>query len=357
MLTAVGALGKGAPYKTVLTHGWVVDGEGKAMHKSLGNSIAPDEMIKKYGADIVRLWVASSDYRVDVRVSDKIFGQLAETYRKIRNTSRILMANLGDFNPDTDMVPVDELYDIDKWIISCANDLANTVIKAYNDYEFHIVYHGINNFCTTNLSKLYIDITKDRVYVEKKDGKARRSAQTAMYMVLSALTRLIAPMIVFTSEEIWKAMPHLSNDNVDSIFLNDMPKYDEKLTFPEIRAKWDQLFEHRDAVMKALEIARAEKLIGKSLDAKVKIYTNNDEIYELLSGFESELATVYIVSQAELVKGDAPEGAYSEEGAEISVLVSGADGHKCDRCWAYSENGVETDGGFLCERCRAIIEG
>ena len=357
MLTAVGALGKGAPYKTVLTHGWVVDGEGKAMHKSLGNSIAPDEMIKKYGADIVRLWVASSDYRVDVRVSDKIFGQLAETYRKIRNTARILMANLGDFNPDTDMIPVDELYDIDKWIVSCTNDLTNTVKNAYNDYEFHLVYHGINNFCTTNLSKLYIDITKDRVYVEKKDGKARRSAQTAMYMVLSALTRLIAPMIVFTSEEIWKAMPHLSTDKVESIFLNDMPEYDEKLAFPEIRAKWDKLFEHRDAVMKALEIARAEKLIGKSLDAKLTLYTNNDEVYDLLNSFANELSTVYIVSKAELVKGDAPAEAYCEEDSEISVLVAQADGHKCDRCWAYSENGIETDGGFLCERCRAIIEG
>ena len=356
MLTAVGALGKGAPYKTVLTHGWVVDGEGKAMHKSLGNSIAPDEMIKKYGADIVRLWVASSDYRVDVRVSDKIFAQLSETYRKIRNTARILMANLGDFNPDTDMVPVDELYDIDKWIISSVNDLTSTVRKAYNDYEFHIVYHGINNFCTINLSKLYIDITKDRVYVEKKDGKARRSAQTAMYMVLSALTRLIAPMIVFTSEEIWKAMPHAASDKYESIFLNDMPEYDEKLAFPEIRAKWDKLLEHRDVVMKALEIARAEKLIGKSLDAKVTIYTTNDEIYDLLLGLKDELATIYIVSKAELVKGEASEGAYCEDGEEISVLVAQADGHKCDRCWAYSEKGVETEGGFLCERCRSIIE-
>ena len=356
MLTAVGAKGQGAPYKSVLTHGWVVDGEGKAMHKSLGNSIAPEEMIKKYGADIVRLWVASSDYRVDVRVSDKIFGQLSETYRKIRNTSRILMANLGDFNPDTDMVPVDELYDIDKWIVSCTNELANTVRQAYNDYEFHIVYHGINNFCTINLSKLYIDITKDRVYVEKKDGKARRSAQTAMYMVLSSLARLVAPLIAFTSEEIWKAMPHLSTDNVDSIFLNDMPEFDNALTFPEIRATWDKLFEHRDAVMKALEIARAEKLIGKSLDAKLTLYTENDEVYELLNGFKDELATVYIVSKAELVHGAAPEGAYREEDSDISVLVAVADGRKCDRCWAYSENGVERDGGFLCERCRAIIE-
>ncbi len=358
MLTAIGAKGEGAPYKSVLTHGWVVDGEGKAMHKSLGNSVAPEEMIKKYGADIVRLWVASSDYRVDVRVSDKIFGQLSETYRKIRNTARILMANLGDFNPDTDMVPYDELYEIDKWAISSVNDLAKTVRQAYNDYEFHIVYHGVNNFCTIDLSKLYVDITKDRVYVEKKDGKARRSAQTAMYVVLSSLTRLIAPMIAFTSEEIWKAMPHLSADNYESIFLNDMPEYDDKLAFPEIRAKWDKLFEHRDAVMKALELARAEKLIGKSLDAKVTVYTTDDEVYELLSSFADELATIFIVSGAKVVKGEAPEAAHTEDGDIVSVLVEPADGKKCDRCWGYSENGVETeDGGFLCERCRAIIEG
>ena len=356
MLTAVGAKGEGAPYKTVLTHGWVVDGEGKAMHKSLGNSIAPEEMIKKYGADIVRLWVASSDYRVDVRVSDKIFGQLSETYRKIRNTARILMANLGDFDPDSDALDVSELFDIDKWIISKVNDLAAVVRKAYNDYEFHIVYHGINNFCTVDLSKLYIDITKDRVYVEKKDGKARRSAQTAMYIVLSALTRLVSPLIAFTAEEIWQAMPHKASDIKESVFLNDMPDYCEDLAFASVRTEWDKLFEYRDDVMKALEIARAEKLIGKSLDAKVTIYVEDDEIYAMLDAFRAELATVYIVSQAEIVKGKAPENAFLAEGAQLAVLVEQADGKKCDRCWAYSTQGVETDGGFICERCRKIIE-
>jgi len=356
MLTAVGAKGQGAPYKAVLTHGWVVDGEGKAMHKSLGNSIAPEEMIKKYGADIVRLWVASSDYRVDVRVSDKIFGQLSETYRKIRNTARILMANLGDFDPNTDLLDVNELYEIDKWIISRINDLSATVRKAYNDYEFHIVYHGINNFCTVDLSKLYVDITKDRVYVEKKDGKARRSAQTAMYIVLSALTRLVAPLIAFTAEEIWQAMPHMASDVKESIFLNDMPDYNDAYVFAETRAKWDKLFEYRDDVMKALELARAEKLIGKPLDAKITIYTEDDEVFSLLESFKDELATVYIVSKASLVKGTAPENCFREEDAKLAVLVEQADGRKCDRCWAYSEEGIETDGGFLCERCRKIIE-
>ncbi|MCI6502099.1 MAG: isoleucine--tRNA ligase [Clostridia bacterium] len=360
MLTAVGAKGQGAPYKAVLTHGWVVDGEGKAMHKSLGNSIAPEEMIKKYGADIVRLWVASSDYRVDVRVSDTIFGQLSETYRKIRNTARILMANLGDFNPDTDMLDVNACCDIDKWVISKVNDLAATVRRAYNDYEFHVVYHGINNFCTVDLSKLYIDITKDRLYVEKKNGSARRSAQTAMYIVLSALTRLVAPLIAFTSEEIWQTMPHKASDVKESVFLNEMPDFDEALTFADLRTKWDRLFEHRDDVMKALEVARAEKRIGKSLDAKVTVYTQNPELFALLSQFPltgaDGLSTVYIVSKATVVDAAAPENAFCTENSDIAVLVEPADGHKCDRCWSYSEQGVQTEGGFLCERCRAIVE-
>ena len=358
LLTAVGAKGEGAPYKTVLTHGWVVDGEGKAMHKSLGNSIAPEEMISKYGADLVRLWVASSDYRVDVRVSDNIFKQLSEAYRKIRNTARIIMANLNDFNPDTDMVKVEDMYEIDKWILSKFNDLVKVSRKAYDDFEFHIVYHEINNFCTINLSKLYIDITKDRVYTGKQDGFARRSAQSAMYLVLNGLTKLVSPLIAFTGEEIWQAMPHASTDKKESVFLNDMPAYTEAYNFADITDMWDKQFELRDDVMKALEIARADKLIGKSLDAKVTIYVENTETYELLKKFEDELATVYIVSGVKLVNGKAEGNAFAETESGIAVLVEQADGHKCDRCWAYSTEGEETeDGGFICAKCKAVIEG
>ena len=357
LLTAVGAKGEGAPYKTVLTHGWVVDGEGKAMHKSLGNSIAPEEMISKYGADLVRLWVASSDYRVDVRVSDNIFKQLSEAYRKIRNTARIIMANLGDFDPDTDMVDIKDMYEIDKWIIAGCNELTKTARRAYDDFEFHIVYHEICNFCTINLSKLYIDITKDRVYVGKKDGFARRSAQSAMYLVLSALTRLVSPLIAFTGEEIWQAMPHGKQDVRESVFLNDMPSYDESLCFEEIVARWNKQFDLRDDVMKALEIARADKMIGKSLDAKLTIYTENEEIYKLLRGFGEELATVYIVSGAEVVLGKTPEGVFSETVSGIGVKVEAADGEKCARCWSYSTDGThDEEGGFLCAKCKAIIE-
>ncbi len=355
LLTAVGAGGKGAPYKQVLTHGWVVDGEGKAMHKSLGNSIAPEEVIVKYGADLVRMWVASSDYRVDVRVSDAIFKQLSEAYRKIRNTSRIIMANLEGFDPDTDMVDADKLYDIDKWAVSRINKLTKTVRDAYASYDFHIVYHEVNNFCTTDMSKLYIDITKDRLYCEEKTGEARRSAQTALYTVLNSLTRLIAPIIAFTSDEIWQAMPHAATDNREHVLLNDMPEYNESLGFEEAEEHYDRLFDIRDDVMKALELARAEKLIGKSLEAKVEIYAENKDVYELLCSFGDELATIFIVSDAKVINAPAPAGVFAETESGIGVAVSIAEGEMCDRCWMHSTEGKHTEDGFVCKRCAAVL--
>ncbi len=359
LLTAVGSTGIAkAPFKAVLTHGWVVDGEGKAMHKSLGNSISPDDTVKKYGAELVRLWAASSDYHADVRCSENIFKQLSESYRKIRNTARIMMANLGDFNPDTDMVAFDDMLEIDQWIVAETNKLVKLCMEAYDEYEFHIVYHAINKFCTIELSKLYIDITKDRLYVERADSQKRRSGQSALYHVLSIITRLLAPVISFTAEEIWKAMPHGEDDKLESVFLNDMPRYSKAFAdeTAALMAKWDKLFEYRDDVMKALELARAEKMIGKSLDAKVTVYTNDDEAYNTLAAFESELATTYITSQACVVKGDAPEGAFTETQTGIAVKVEAAEGHKCARCWSYSDKGeFDADGDFLCERCKNIL--
>ncbi len=355
LLTAVGAKGEGAPYHTVLTHGWVVDGEGRAMHKSLGNGVDPDDVVKKYGGDIARLWAASTDYHADVRCSDNIFRQQSETYRKIRNTARILLANLGDFNPDTDMVAYENLPAIDKWILARFNKLVKECRDAFDGYEFHIAYHALNNFCTVDLSKLYVDITKDRVYTERADSAARRSAQTAMYTIISGMTRLMAPIISFTAEEIWQSMPHGAADKTESVFLNDMPVYDASLASEGTNA-WDDLFALRDDVMKALELARAEKLIGKSLDAKVTVYTDDADAYALLSDFASDLATVYITSQAEVVNGAAPEGAVAGEDSRIAVVVAPADGCKCDRCWAYSVNGISEGDNFLCDRCKNILE-
>ena len=269
-----------------------------------------------------------------------------------------MMANLGDFDPDADMVAYEDMLDIDRWIVAEMNELVKTCREAYDNYEFHIVYHAINKFCTIELSKLYIDITKDRLYVEKANSAARRSGQTALYMVLSDLVRLLAPVISFTAEEIWKAMPHKASDKMESVFLNDMSTYDEKLASDtaEMRAKWEKVFEYRDDVMKALELARANKMIGKSLDEKVTVYTENDEIYADLAAFKDDLAAIYITSAATVVKGAAPEGAFTETQSGISVVVANADGCKCGRCWSYSTEGVDDgEGGFLCERCRKIL--
>ncbi|MBO5040619.1 MAG: isoleucine--tRNA ligase [Clostridia bacterium] len=343
LLTSVGALDKGAPFKQVLTHGWVVDGQGRAMHKSLGNGVDPADLIKDFGADIVRLWAASSDYHADVRCSKEIFSQLSESYRKIRNTVRILMANVSDFDPDNDMVAVSELYDIDKWALSRLNKLVKNVLDSYNTYAFHVAYHEINNFCSVELSKLYVDITKDRVYTDAKDGKGRRAAQSTMYIILSALTRLLAPIITYTADEAWQMMPHASTDDVRNVLLNDMPVYSEEYCFDEIEERYNALFELRDDVMKYLEEARAAKTIGKSLDAKVEITVSDKEKYALLSSFGDELETVFIVSGVTVNEG------------EDEIKVSPADGCKCVRCWKFSENGKDTEGGFLCVRCSDIL--
>ncbi len=346
LLTAVGAKGQGAPYRGVLTHGWVVDGEGKAMHKSLGNSVLAEDVVKKYGADILRAWVASSDYQVDVRVSDKILGQLGEIYRKIRNTARILLANLGDFDPDKDMLPVSELEDIDKWIIAGANELAARSVKNYDEYDFHGVFHDLANFCTVDLSKLYIDITKDRSYVEAPTSKTRRAVQTAMYTVLSMITRILAPLLTFTADEIWRAMPHVASEDARSVLLNDIPTYDESLTFPEIKAHWDHLFELRDDVMKELETARANKLIGKSLEAQLHIAASGEQ-YAVLDSFRDQLAAIFIVSAVSLESGE----------GEMKVTVEPASGEKCDRCWMFTEDGETTEDGHLCARCMETVKG
>ena len=346
LLTAVGAKGQGAPYRGVLTHGWVVDGEGKAMHKSLGNSVLAEDVVKKYGADILRAWVASSDYQVDVRVSDKILGQLGEIYRKIRNTARILLANLGDFDPDKDMLPVSELEDIDKWIIAGANELAARSIKNYDEYDFHGVFHDLANFCTVDLSKLYIDITKDRSYVEAPTSKTRRAVQTAMYTVLSMITRILAPLLTFTADEIWRAMPHVASEDARSVLLNDIPTYDESLTFPEIKAHWDHLFELRDDVMKELETARANKLIGKSLEAQLHIAASGEQ-YAVLDSFRDQLAAIFIVSAVSLESGE----------GEMKVTVEPASGEKCDRCWMFTEDGETTEDGHLCARGMETVKG
>lgn len=342
MLTSIAAKGI-APFKTVITHGWTVDGEGRAMHKSLGNAISPLEIIDQYGGDILRLWVSSVDFTSDVRISQDILKQLSEVYRKIRNTMRILLANLGDFDPDRDSLPVESLYEIDRWVLHKLNELVARAIDAYENYEFHYIYHDINNFCTIELSKLYIDITKDRVYVERADSAARRSAQTAMFIILDTIVRLITPILSFTADEIWALMPHRAGDDRRSSMLADMPGVRSELEYGDA-ATWDALFDHRDDVLLKLEEARAAKLIGKSLDAKVSIVTSDEATFKLLSDNFDKLATIYIVSQVELSTGNSDE-----------ISVSPADGVKCDRCWNYTTDGMDVEGSHLCSRCKKII--
>ena len=360
LLTAVGALGNGAPYKAVLTHGWVVDGEGKAMHKSLGNSVAPEEIIKVYGADILRLWVASSDYTVDVRASDNIFKQLSESYRKIRNTVRILLANLGspesDFDPARHSVAVSEMCPLDRWALARLNKLVAECIEAYETFEFHDIYRAVNNFCANDMSKLYVDIAKDRLYCEKLDDASRRSAQTAMYMIVHALTRLLAPVLSYTAEETWGYMAHVEGDNSESVFLNDIPVYSKELEY-EDEERYNAIFAARDDVMKALELARAAKVIGKSLEANVEIYgAENSEVIGLLKSFGEQLNELFIVSGTKVICGEAPEDSFKETESGIAVRVVPATGVKCDRCWAYTETPyTDSEGGNLCPRCKSVV--
>lgn len=358
LLTSVATRGI-APYKTVLTHGMVIDMEGRKMSKSLGNGISPLDVVKQYGADILRLWVSSVDYTADAKISNEILKQLSDIYRKIRNTARIMLANLGDendFNPDIDSVGIEDMKEIDIWAISRLNSLIREVMEAYENYEFHLIYHAINNFCTIDMSKLYIDISKDRVYVQKKDSKDRRAVQTVMYTILNGLTRILAPLLAFTSEEIWQSMPHNSSDDKRSVMLNDMPTVMPEFDSEDLMNRWNKLFELRDDVMKALEQARVNKVIGKSLDAKVKIYAEDAETFSHLSDLESELSEVFIVSQAEIYNSAAPETAFADTDSGIKIEVSRADGEKCDRCWKYSTHGHKTEEGFICDRCKKILE-
>ena len=364
MLTAVAAKGQGAPYRSVLTHGWVVDGEGKQMHKSLGNAVAAEDVVKKYGADLLRLWVASSDYRVDVRVSDAIFKQLSDAYRKIRNTARILLADLGDagtdFVPDRDLLPAEKLLPIDRWLLARLNRLIATARAAYESYEFHLIYHAVYNFCTTELSKLYIDITKDRMYAELKNSEARRAAQTAMFYALDTLTRLIAPLLAFTADEIWQAMPHRTADNAEHIVLNEMPAVCKEWECPELEPHYENLFRIRDDVMKALETARADKVIGKSLDADLVIYADGEN-YALLDSFRAELPTLFIVSAVYLNRKDGGEADALCGESGLTVKVQPAAGERCDRCWNYSaectqdEAAEGEESAHVCPRCAAVL--
>ena len=352
LLTSV-ALGRMAPYKAVCTHGWVVDGQGKTMHKSLGNGIEPREIYDKYGADILRLWVASSDYHSDIRISKEILGQLSEAYKKVRNTARYILGNIcnqGGFNYDTDAVPLDKLTELDKWALMKLDRLIAKTAEAYDSFDFHIVFKSIHNFCVVDMSNFYLDIIKDRLYCEAPNSELRRSAQTAMYIILSALARLIAPIIPFTADEIWKYIPHSASDNTESVFLNDMPNVTGVEVTPEFEEKWNRISALRDDVKKALELKRAEKVIGSSLEACVAL-NPADSFFD---GSEKLLETVFIVSK--VVIDSSAETEFKGEATGVGISVTRAEGEKCERCWTYSDTvGKCADHPTLCERCARTV--
>jgi isoleucyl-tRNA synthetase len=336
LLTSV-AVNNRAPYKAVCAHGWVMDGNGEKMSKSKGNVILPEEVISKYGADVLRLWVASLDYHSDIRVSHEMLGQLSEVYRKIRNTARFILGNLcngSGFNPNTDMVDFNELPELDKWALIKFDELIDKVMKAYEDMDFYLAYHALNNFCVVDMSNFYLDIIKDRLYCEGEKSALRRSAQTAMYVILSGLVRLVAPILCFTADEIWCEMPLREFDDPTSAVFNYMPEKSGIMVSETFTKKWEKIREIRESVLAALEIKRNEKVIGKSLEAKVTIRTNED-----LSDVLCELAAACIVSQVFLADGES-----------FGITVEKADGDKCERCWTYA---ALKDS--ICERCSGVI--
>ena len=341
LLVAVGALGRGAPFKECVTHGWTVDGEGKAMHKSLGNGVDPYDIMNKYGADLIRLWAASADYHADMRCSEKIFKQLSQNYLKFRNTARYCLGNLNGFDPDNLVKPA-EMLALDKWAITRLNALIQKCFQGYDDYDFNVVTHAVNDFCVVEMSNFYLDIIKDRLYCEGKDSLARRSAQTALYLILDTMTKIMAPVLCFTGDEIWQSMPHAAGVDGRNVVFNDMnqPFADYALSADEM-AQWDKIIAVRDVVNGVLETARAEKKIGKSLEADIVLTVPAEDAF--LAEMPAEaLADLLIVSQVEVTVGDA-----------IQASVKTAEGSKCQRCWKVLPT-VNAEG--LCPRCAKAIQ-
>lgn len=351
MLTSIAVNGV-APYKQIATHGWTVDGEGKAMHKSLGNAVSPDEVIKDYGADMLRLWVASADYTQDMRISKDIMKQLSQAYLKIRNTARYMLGNLCDFEPDRDLVPAERLMELDRYALHTFNELAKTARAAYDRYEFHAVYRAVYNFCVVDMSNFYLDIIKDRLYCGAE--AERRSAQTALYHILDGMTRLIAPILAFTSDEIWHAMKHAQGVNAESVLFNDMPGDNAAFALDAAaKDRWAKLVSLRDAVNKALENARNAGVFKKAQDTDVTLSVSESDA-AFLAGVD--LASLCIVSKVTVTTG-AVEGEKSEDCLiPCTIAVALDESPKCPRCWNHSEHiGADGHHNQLCDRCAAVV--
>jgi isoleucyl-tRNA synthetase len=337
-----------APYKTVLTHGWTVDAQGKAMHKSTGNAVPPEDVIKESGAEILRLWCASSNYFDDMRCSAEILQRVTDGYRKLRNTARFALGNLHGFNPASDSVAEMDMLEIDRWALAELDAMIVRVREAYDAYEFHTVYHALYNFCTVTLSARYFDIIKDRLYTFAPRNQARRSAQTALYRIGDALARLLAPILAFTADEIWENLPATHDERPVSVHVATFPQAQQDSN-PERFSDWERLFEIREDVLRALEEARIGKQIGSSLEARVEVAAAG-AAHDLLERYRDELRYLFIVSQVDVQRSD--------EGAEgVTVKIRAADGGKCERCWNYSTRvGDSSRFPTVCERCVAALE-
>jgi isoleucyl-tRNA synthetase len=355
ILTCVGTRGH-APYRSVLTHGFVVDGEGRKMSKSRGNVVVPEEVIQKYGAEVLRLWVSAEDYRDDMRISDEIIQRLSEAYRRIRNTARFMLGNLSDFDPEVDLVPYAERREVDHFISLRFERLLSRALKAYEDYSFHTVFHAIHQFCVVDLSALYLDILKDVLYVEAPNDPKRRSAQSTIFEILRDLTRLMAPILVFTSEEIWEHLPSWPQKE-ESVHLSSFPTPKAERIDESLEGRWDQLLKIRSEVTRALEVSRKGKLIGLSLDARVIIYAPQ-EIRDFLESNRGILEELFIVSQV-VLDSQRPRDVTieSEEIKGLAIKVERAQGSKCSRCWQYSDSvGLNPLHPEACSRCVGVLQ-
>ena len=329
--TGVAVTGK-APYKGVLSHGFALDGEGRKMSKSVGNVVVPAKVMNQLGADILRLWVASVDYQADVRVSDPILKQVAEVYRKIRNTFRFLLGNLDGFDPETDKVEVSDLREVDQYMLIKLNKLIKNTIEAYDNYEFATIYHHVNNFCTQDLSAFYLDYAKDILYCEAPNGKDRLAIQTVLYETLVSLTKLVSPILSHTADEVWTFIPGVTEESVQFTL---MPEEIAIANAETIEEKWNAFMDLRDDVLKALEEARNQKVIGKSLNAKVTVYVK-EEVKNLLASITENMEQLFIVSKFEITDvAEAPADAVTLEHA--SIVVTKAEGETCERCWNVTE--------------------
>lgn len=354
LLTAVGTRDR-APYKAVLTHGFVVDAAGRKMSKSVGNVISPSEVIEKFGAEILRLWVSASDYREDIRISDNILKQLSDAYRRIRNTSRFLLGNLYDFDPEKNAIAYEAMPEIDRYALHKLQLIIDKARKAYDAYEFHVIYHALFNYCTLDLSAFYLDILKDRLYTSPPDSVERRSAQTVLHMQAETIARLMAPVLPFTADEIWQYMPSQNGDR-SSIHFALLPEVNTAFLDDDLAARWEYLLNIRGEVTKKLEEARAQKLIGHPLDASVTISAGGD-VYDALQPFAGELRSILIVSQATLVKDDSVKGASESSDVEgVRIQVAAAPGEKCERCWVHETSvGSNKEQPTVCQRCQNAL--